>query len=185
MTEARVLGLVGWSGSGKTTLLVKLIPLLKEQGLTVSTLKHAHHEFQVDLPGKDSYEHRKAGAGEVIVSSTRRWVQMREVGEGAEARLAELLRRLAPCDLILVEGFKTEAHPKMEVFRHAVGKEPLHPHDPRIVAIASDTAFPQAGIPVVDLNDVAAVGDMVYSRAQPLTAVLAALESPSDDGAAH
>ena len=184
MSQARVLGMVGWSGSGKTTLLVKLIPLLIDRGLKVSTLKHAHHEFDVDVPGKDSYEHRKAGASEVVVSSSRRWVQMHEVGDGAEATLAELLRRLAPCDLILVEGFKTEAHTKMEVYRKALGRDPLHPHDPRILALASDQAFPQAGIPTADLNDVAAIGDMVYAHAQPLAAALAALESPGNDGSA-
>jgi molybdopterin-guanine dinucleotide biosynthesis protein MobB len=121
MNGAKVLGIVGWSGSGKTTLLTKLIPLLVNRGLRVSTLKHAHHAFDVDQPGKDSYEHRKAGASEVIVSSARRWVQMHEVGEGAEATLAELLSRLSPCNLILIEGFKSERHPKMEVFRPSVG----------------------------------------------------------------
>jgi molybdopterin-guanine dinucleotide biosynthesis protein B len=184
MNQARVLGLVGWSGSGKTTLLVKLIPLLIGRGLKVSTLKHAHHEFDIDVPGKDSYEHRKAGAGEVIVSSARRWAHVHEVGDGAEATLAELLRRLAPCDLILVEGFKTEDHPKMEIHRAALGKALLYPDDPHIVAMAADTAFPGAGLPVADLNDVEGVADMVYSHAQPLEAVLAALESPGDDGPA-
>ena len=184
MSGARVLGLVGWSGSGKTTLLVKLIPLLTARGLKVSTLKHAHHAFDVDIPGKDSYEHRKAGASEVIVSSPRRWVQIHEVGDGEEARLADLLRRLSPCDLILVEGFKTERHPKMEVFRAKVGKSPLHPRDHRILAVASDQAFPDAGVPVVKLNDIAAIGDMVYTQAQPLDAVLAALEKTPTDGPA-
>ena len=120
--ETRVLGIAGWSGSGKTTLITKLIPLLAQRDIRVATLKHAHHAFDVDQPGKDSYEHRKAGAVEVIVSSAKRWVQMHEVGNGVEATLPELLRRLSPCDLVLVEGFKTERHPKMEVFRAAVGK---------------------------------------------------------------
>ena len=175
MSEPRVLGIAGWSGSGKTTLIVKLIPLLSSRGLRVATLKHAHHSFDVDVPGKDSYEHRKAGACEVLVSSARRWVQMHEVGEGAEATLPELLSRLSPCDLVLVEGFKSERHPKMEVFRAEVGKSPLHPQDPRIVAIASDQSFPAAGVPVVDLNDIPAVGDLVCASAQPLATVLAAL----------
>ena len=153
-----------------------MIPLLAQRGIRVATLKHAHHAFDVDQPGKDSYEHRKAGACEVIVSSARRWVQMHEVGNGVEATLPELLRRLSPCDLVLVEGFKTERHPKIEVFRAAVGKAPLHPEDRRIVAIASDQKFPQAGIPVVDINDIAAVGEMVLARAEPLEKVLAALE---------
>ena len=175
---ARVLGIAGWSGSGKTTLITKLIPFLARRGIRVATLKHAHHAFDVDQPGKDSYEHRKAGACEVIVSSARRWVQMHEVGDGVEATLPQLLRRLSPCDLVLVEGFKTERHPKLEVFRAAVGKTPLHPEDRRIVAIASDQQFPEAGIPVVDINDIAAVGDVVLERAEPLEKVLAALESP-------
>ena len=176
MSTARVLGLAGWSGSGKTTLLVRLIPLLSARGLRVATLKHAHHAFDVDVPGKDSYEHRKAGACEVIVSSARRWVQMHEVGDGAEATLPELLRRVSPCDLILVEGFKSERHPKLEVFRQAVGKPPLHPQDPRIIAVASDQAFPEAGVPVIDLDDIAAVADIIQARAAPLIAVLAALD---------
>jgi molybdopterin-guanine dinucleotide biosynthesis protein B len=175
MNYARVLGIAGWSGSGKTTLMTKLIPLLVGRGVRVATLKHAHHAFDVDQPGKDSYEHRKAGACEVIVSSARRWVQMHEVGDGPEATLAELLARLSPCDLVLVEGFKTGQHPKMEVFRHAVGKTPLHPEDPRIIAIASDQDFPGAGIPRVDINDIEAIAAMVLTRAEPLEKVIAAL----------
>jgi molybdopterin-guanine dinucleotide biosynthesis adapter protein len=177
---ARVLGIAGWSGSGKTTLITKLIPLLAQRGVRVATLKHAHHAFDVDQPGKDSYEHRKAGACEVIVSSARRWVQMHEVGNGVEATLPQLLRRLSPCDLVLVEGFKTERHPKMEVFRTAVGKPPLHPEDRRIVAIASDQQFPGAGVPVVDINDIAALGDMVLAQAEPLEKVLVVLEGSRD-----
>ena len=175
-TPARVLGIVGWSGSGKTTLITKLIPLLGKRGIRVATLKHAHHGFDVDQPGKDSYEHRKAGAVEVIVSSARRWVQMHEVGDSTEATLAELLRRLSPCNLVLVEGFKSEGHPKLEVFRAVVGKSSLHPEDKRIVAIASDQAFPSAGIPVVDINDINEVADAVVARAEPLDSVLAALD---------
>jgi molybdopterin-guanine dinucleotide biosynthesis adapter protein len=177
MTSPRVLGIVGWSGSGKTTLITKLIPVLIARGIRVATLKHAHHRFDVDQPGKDSYEHRKAGACEVIVSSARRWVQMHEVGDGAEATLSELLAKVSPCDLILVEGFKTEPHPKLEVFRDATGNPPLHPTDPRIVAIASDRPFPDAEIPVVDLNDIAVVADLVLARAEPLAAVLGVLKS--------
>ena len=176
MNGARVLGIVGWSGSGKTTLITRLIPVLIARGIRVATLKHAHHKFDVDQPGKDSYEHRKAGACEVIVSSARRWVQMHEIGNGAEATLPELLARVSPCDLILVEGFKSERHPKLEVFREATGNPPLHPIDLRIVAIASDRTFPDAGIPLVDLNDIAAVADLVLERAEPLALVLAALK---------
>lgn len=175
MSTARVLGIAGWSGSGKTTLITRLIPLLSGRGVRIATLKHAHHAFDVDQPGKDSYEHRKAGAAEVIVSSARRWVQMHEIGDGMEAGLDELLRRLSPCDLVLVEGFKTERHAKLEVFRSATGKTPLHPQDPYIVAIASDQQFPGVGIPVVDLNDIEAVAQVVLERAEPLEKVLAAL----------
>ena len=178
MSGTRVLGIVGWSGSGKTTLITRLIPVLIARGIRVATLKHAHHKFDVDQPGKDSYEHRKAGACEVIVSSARRWVQMHEVGNGAEATLPELLAKVSPCDLILVEGFKTERHPKLEVFREATANPPLHPIDLRIVALASDRPFPGAGISVVDLNDIPAVADLVLERAEPLTAVLDALKRP-------
>ncbi|ACA17680.1 molybdopterin-guanine dinucleotide biosynthesis protein B [Methylobacterium sp. 4-46] len=168
----RVIGLAGWSGAGKTTLLRRLIPALTGRGLRVATLKHAHHAFDVDRPGKDSYLHREAGAGEVIVSSARRWVQIHEVGPGREASLAELLGRLSPCDLALVEGFKREAHPKLEVFRAANGRPPLHPEDPRIVAVASDVPFPGAGVPVLPLDAVEAIADAVLARAEPLPTVL-------------
>jgi molybdopterin-guanine dinucleotide biosynthesis protein B len=182
VNHARVLGLVGWSGSGKTTLITKLIPLLSGRGLKVATLKHAHHAFDVDQPGKDSYEHRRAGACEVLVSSARRWVQMHEVGDGEEATLPELLARVSPCDLILVEGFKTAHHAKLEVFRQANGKSPLHPHDARIIAVASDQPFPDAPIPVVDLNDIRAIADVVERSAAPLQATLAALAEPAGTG---
>lgn len=172
----RVIGLAGWSGAGKTTLLVRLIPCLVGRGVRVATLKHAHHAFDIDRPGKDSHVHRQAGASEVIVSSANRWAQIREVGDGAEARLSELLRRLTPEGLALVEGFKRDVHPKLEVFRSANGRPPLHPDDARIVGIASDAPFPQAGVPVVDLDDVEAIADLVLARAEPVAAVLARLE---------
>jgi molybdopterin-guanine dinucleotide biosynthesis protein B len=174
---ARVIGIAGWSGAGKTTLLTRLIPALVQRGLRIATIKHAHHAFDVDQPGKDSYEHRKAGASEVIVSSARRWVVMHELGDAAEPSLAYLLRKISSCDLILVEGFKREPLPKIEVFRSAVGKPALHGEDARIVAIASDEALPSARIPVVDLNDVVAVSDLVCEHAEPLLRVLAALEA--------
>jgi molybdopterin-guanine dinucleotide biosynthesis protein B len=177
MSDTRVLGLVGWSGCGKTLLLTRLIPELVKRGLKVATLKHAHHSFDTDVPGKDSYEHRKAGASEVIVSSPRRWAQVHEIGDDTEATLAQLLRRVSPCDLVLVEGYKTQRHPKMEVFREALNRRPLHPHDARVVAIASDRGFPEAGIPVVELNDIRAVADLVLERAEPLDAVLEVLEA--------
>ncbi len=173
---SRVIGFAGWSGSGKTTLLVKVIPLLIRRGLKVATIKHAHHAFDVDHPGKDSYEHRKAGASEVLVSSAKRWVQMHELGAGeSEATLAQLLLHASPCDLIVVEGFKTQKHPKLEVFRQAVGKPALHPTDPRIVAVASDKLFPDAGVPVVDINNVEAVADIICDRAEPLQSIVSTL----------
>jgi molybdopterin-guanine dinucleotide biosynthesis protein B len=180
MNGARVLGVAGWSGSGKTHLLARLIPLLVARGLKIATLKHAHHGFDVDQPGKDSHAHRAAGASEVLVSSALRWAQMHELGTEPEATLAQLLRRVSPCDLVLVEGFKTQRHPKLEVFRQALGMEPLHERDDRIVAVAADCTFQRARVPVVNLNDSAAVADIVCTHAEPLEAVLRALEAPAD-----
>jgi molybdopterin-guanine dinucleotide biosynthesis protein B len=172
----RLLGIVGWSGAGKTTLLVKLIPALVERGLRIATVKHAHHEFEIDRPGKDSFVHRQAGAGEVIVSSARRFALIHELAKDeAEPSLAALLTRLSPCDLVLVEGFKTLPHPKLEVFRAANGREPLHPNDTQILAVASDRPFPQAGIPVIPLDDVEAIRDMVIAKASPIGEVIARL----------
>lgn len=176
MSGLRVIGLAGWSGAGKTTLLARLIPVLVARAIRVATLKHAHHAFDIDQPGKDSHVHRQSGASEVIVSSARRWAQIREVGKGAEARLPDLLRQLTPEGLVLIEGFKREAHPKLEVYRAANGRPPLHPDDPHIVGIASDVAFPQAGRPVVGLDDIEAIADLVLDRAEPLDTVLASLE---------
>jgi molybdopterin-guanine dinucleotide biosynthesis protein B len=175
--RARLLGIAGWSGSGKTTLIVKLIPVLVARGLRIATLKHAHHDFDVDLPGKDSYEHRKSGASEVLISSSRRSVQMQELGADPEPTLASLLARLGPCDLVLVEGFKTERHPKLEVIRSATGKAPLYPDDPHVVAVASDRALPGARIAVADLNDIEAIAHLVTEYAEPLESVLRRLGS--------
>lgn len=179
MPDPRVLGLAGWSGSGKTTLLIKLIPLLVSRGTSVATLKHAHHEFDVDTPGKDSFEHRKAGASEVIVCSSRRWVQMHELGEAPEPTLAQLLRRVSPCDLILVEGFKRERHAKLEIHRPSLGKPPLHPDLAHVVAVASDAPLSPPHPPRVDLNDIEAVAACVLAHAVPLADTLALLETPA------
>jgi molybdopterin-guanine dinucleotide biosynthesis adapter protein len=182
MHNPRVLGLAGWSGSGKTTLLVRLIPLLVQRGHRVATIKHAHHEFDVDLPGKDSFEHRKAGASEVLIASSRRWVQMHELRNEAEPSLPILLRRVSPCDLILVEGFKHERHPKLEIHRPALGKPALFIDDPAVVAVATDVVLPATHPPQVDLNDMAAVADCVLAHALPLPYVLALLqEDPPAD----
>ena len=157
----RLIGLSGWSGSGKTTLLTALIPALVARGRTVSTVKHAHHAFDVDKPGKDSYVHREAGAHEVLISSERRWALMREHRGAPEPTLQELLPHLGPVDLVLVEGFKREAHPKIEIHRAAVGKPLLYPNDPQILALASDPVAEDAPIPRVSLNDVEAIADLV------------------------
>src|SRR5690349_3277714 len=152
----RVFGLAGWSGSGKTTLMTALIPEFVSRGLTVSTIKHAHHSFDIDQPGKDSWRHRAAGASEVMVASARRWALMRELREEAEPSLDELVARLRPVDLLLVEGFKRHPHPKIEVHRPALGKPPLYPDDPHIVAIAADEPL-AARLPLLPLGDPAAV----------------------------
>ncbi|WP_421881260.1 molybdopterin-guanine dinucleotide biosynthesis protein B [Pacificispira sp.] len=163
----RILGIAGYSGSGKTTLVTKLIPALIERGLTVSTIKHAHHAFDVDTPGKDSYEHRKAGATEVLVSSAQRWALMHEHRGAAEPGLDELLDRLAPVDLVLVEGWKFGDHPKLEVFRQSVGKPMLAPDDKQVVAIATDLQeLPDLAIPRLDIDDVDAIADFVVEYAK-------------------
>jgi molybdopterin-guanine dinucleotide biosynthesis protein B len=177
MQDPRVIGITGWSGSGKTSLIIRLMPLLVQRGLRVATLKHAHHDFDVDIPGKDSYEHRKAGASEVIICSERRWVQMHELGAAREPTLAQLLPRVTTCDLILVEGYKRERHPKIEVFRPSIGKPALYLEDPHIVAIATDTSLQHVHRPVVDLNDTQAVAAQLLQCALALPEVLRILES--------
>jgi molybdopterin-guanine dinucleotide biosynthesis protein B len=164
----RIIGFAGWSGAGKTTLIRQVIARLVGQGLRVSTVKHAHHDFDIDQPGKDSWEHREAGAGEVLVVSDRRWALMHELRGAPEPDLADLLAKLAPADIVLVEGFKRAPIPKIEVFRAANGKPPLHPEDHTIIAIASDTPFPEAGRPVLPLDDSAAVADFARAHARAL-----------------
>jgi molybdopterin-guanine dinucleotide biosynthesis protein B len=163
----RLIGLAGWSGSGKTTLLAKLLPVLIARGRVVSTLKHAHHAFDVDQPGKDSHTHRLAGAHEVLVSSAKRWALMHELRGATEPTLAELVRHLTPVDLVIVEGFKTQSHPKLEVHRGAVGKPLLYPGDRNIVALASDTRPPNLKLPFAALGDVEAVAELVDELARP------------------
>jgi molybdopterin-guanine dinucleotide biosynthesis adapter protein len=157
----RVLGIAGWSGSGKTTLLAELIPLLVASGLRVSTIKHAHHEFDVDQPGKDSYRHRHAGASEVLISSAKRFALMHEHRGEAEPTLEELLAKLAPVDLVLVEGFKASPHPKIEVWRKSVGKPMLQSKDPHVIAVASDAQVPQLPVPCLDANNPQQVADFI------------------------
>lgn len=164
----RIIGLAGWSGSGKTTLLTKVIPRLTARGLTVSTVKHAHHGFDIDKAGKDSHSHRVAGAAEVLVGSATRWALVHELRGTAEPTLGELLRKLAPVDLVIVEGYKREHHPKLEVYRAAVGKRLLQSDDPLIVAVASDQPMPQATVPVVGLDDVDGIVEILLRHAAPL-----------------
>ncbi len=149
----KIFGIAGYSGSGKTTLLELLIPRLTARGLKVSVIKHAHHGFDIDRPGKDSYRHREAGATEVLLTCDSRWALMHEVRAEAEPTLQQLVSRLSPCDLVLVEGFKQEPVPKVEVFRQANGKPPLYPDRPDIVAVASDGS-PTTDLPVLPLGDV-------------------------------
>lgn len=147
----KIFGFAGYSGSGKTTLIERLIPLFTSRGVTVSLIKHAHHTFDVDRPGKDSYRHRDAGCTEVLVTSAKRWALVHELRDAPEPTLAEQVRRISPCDLLLVEGYKREPIPKLEVYRSSVGEPLIHPHDENVVAIASD-ALLETHLPKFDLD---------------------------------
>mgnify|MGYP000038062765 CR=1 FL=1 len=160
-----VLGIAGWSGSGKTTLITRLIPVLVGRGLRVSTVKHAHHRFDIDTPGKDTWRHREAGATEVLVASDRRVALMRELRDETEPGLDALLQRLAPVDLVLVEGYKSGNHPKIEVHRAATGKPPLYPDDPTVLAVVSDAVTSAtAGRPVFALDAIEAIADFAAAQ---------------------
>jgi molybdopterin-guanine dinucleotide biosynthesis protein B len=159
----KVFGFAGWSGSGKTTLIEKLIPDFVSRGLKVSLIKHAHHNFDVDQPGKDSYRHRHAGANEVLVTSSRRWVLMHELRGERELSFEEQIRHFSPCDLLIVEGFKFAQIPKMEVWRASTGEAMLHPNDANIVAVASDAKV-ETKLPVLDLNDPKAIAGFVVNH---------------------
>lgn len=173
----RIIGLAGWSGSGKTTLLTKVLPRLIARGKRVSTLKHAHHAFDVDRPGKDSFEHRSAGATEVLVVSGNRWALMHELRGRPEPDLHQLLGKLSEVDLVLIEGFKRQKFPKLEIHRVENGKPLLHPEDDWIVAVASDSPLPQATVPVVDLNDIEKIADLLIVEAMPLSELDTRVES--------
>lgn len=162
----QVIGFAGWSGSGKTTLIEQLIRLLTAKGVTVSLVKHAHHDFEVDLPGKDSWRHRKAGCREVLISSSQRWVLMHELArDEEEMSLPALLEQVSPCDIVIVEGYKRAPIPKIEVHRAALDEPLLFPDDPHIVAVATDVAGLDAGgLPLLDLNAPAEVADFVHAR---------------------
>jgi len=168
----KVIGLAGWSGAGKTTLLTRVIPHLRRHGLSVSVIKHAHHKFDVDVPGKDSWRHREAGAEEVLVSSGNRWALMHELRGEREPHLPELLQKLSRVDLVIIEGYKTESHRKIEVYRSANGKPFLFPADPDIVGIAADVAV-ETALPTAHLDDIAAIAAMMRRYAIPIEDILA------------
>jgi molybdopterin-guanine dinucleotide biosynthesis protein B len=157
----RIFGLAGWSGSGKTTLMTALIPEFVARGITVSTIKHAHHNFDVDQPGKDSWRHRQAGASEVMVVSQRRWALMHELRGEPEPGLDALLPRITPVDLLLIEGFKRHSHPKIEVYRPSLGKPPLHPDDRFVVAVASDQELPGLTLPQLPLSSPTLIAEFI------------------------
>jgi molybdopterin-guanine dinucleotide biosynthesis protein B len=161
----KIFGLTGWSGSGKTTLIKRLVPELIGRGLRVSTMKHAHHGFDMDKPGKDSYVHREAGAIEVMVSSRHRWVLQHENREVPEPSMEELLRYMAPVDLVIIEGYKSYPHDKLEVYRPAIGKSMMAADNPSVVAIATDAPNDvTASVAVLDLNDIGAIADFIIGR---------------------
>lgn len=166
----KIIGIVGWSGSGKTTLIVSLLPAFRALDYRVSTVKHAHHDFDMDTPGKDTFAHRDAGATEVLVASTRRWALMHELKGACEPTLDELVANMAPVDFLLVEGFKAHAHPKIEVFRPELGKPMLQPDDPHIVAVASDAQLSGLSVPLLDMTDSVAVADYIVDHLARRTA---------------
>jgi molybdopterin-guanine dinucleotide biosynthesis protein B len=164
----RIFGFAGWSGSGKTTLIEQVIPLLTARGLRVSLIKHAHHGFDVDQPGKDSYRHRHAGCTEVLITSSTRWALMSELRGAPELTLDDALDRLSPCDIVLIEGFKAQPMRKLEIYRAALGKPLLYPADPNVVGIATDDARALADrtrLPVLALDDRDAIATFVAERA--------------------
>jgi molybdopterin-guanine dinucleotide biosynthesis protein B len=175
----KVIGLAGWSGAGKTTLLARVIPHLLKEGLRVSVIKHAHHSFDVDKPGKDSWVHRQSGATEVLVSSAARWALMHELRGAAEPQLPQLLQKMSRVDLVVVEGFKSEPHRKIEVHRLANGKPFLFPDDPAIAGIATDGAV-ETALPVAHLDDIPAVAAMMQRSAMSVEDVLARSASEPD-----
>lgn len=162
LTTQPVFGFAGYSGSGKTTLIEQLVPRLVADGYRVSLIKHAHHDFEIDYPGKDTYRHRQAGCQEVVISSDKRWALIAELRGSPQLSLAEILARLSPCDLVLVEGFKFDPIPKLEIHRPALGKPLIYPNDPYIVALATDQPL-ESPLPVYDLRDTAALAALVLA----------------------
>jgi molybdopterin-guanine dinucleotide biosynthesis protein MobB len=162
----KVFGVTGWKDSGKTTLVERLVAEITGRGVSVSTIKHAHHAFDVDQPGRDSHRHRQAGAAQVLISSGMRWALMSELRGAPEARLDDLIARLDPVDLVLVEGFKRERHPKIEARRAATAQDLIAAGDSSIVAVASDTSLEGLSVPVFDLDDVTGIADFVLLQAE-------------------
>ncbi len=160
----KVYGVVGWKNSGKTTLMEKLVAEMRRRGLTVSTVKHAHHVFDVDQPGKDSHRHREAGAGEVLLASRRRWALMHELRDEEEPTLEALLAKLAPADIVLVEGYKRDAHPKIEAFRAETGRDLIARDDPTVRAVATNDPIEGLALPLLPLDDAAAVADFILAE---------------------
>jgi molybdopterin-guanine dinucleotide biosynthesis protein MobB len=160
----RVYGVTGWKNAGKTGLMERLVAEITGRGFTVSTVKHAHHSTDVDQPGRDSYRHREAGAREVLLASPHRWALMHELRGADEPPLEELLARLSPVDLVLVEGFKREGHPKIEAHRAETGKPLLASENATIRAVAADSPQPGCALPVFDLDDTAAIADFILSE---------------------
>jgi molybdopterin-guanine dinucleotide biosynthesis protein B len=189
MHAPRIISFAGWSGSGKTTLITGLIPVLTARGISVSTIKHAHHDFDIDKPGKDSYEHRKAGATEVLVSSANRWALLHEHRDAPEPDLHELLTKLAPVDIVLVEGFKRSSLIKIEVHRPSVGKPLIYPDDPAVVAVASDVPILLPwSLRGLALDDLEAIADFVLARSvsgrsEPPLRLAKAIPAPGHAGA--
>ena len=176
MRSPLIIGFAGWSGAGKTTLITRLIPVLTARGISVSTIKHAHHDFDIDTPGKDFYEHRRAGATEVLVTSANRWALMRELRGEPEPDLRELLTKLTTVDVVLVEGFKRTTPIKIEVHRPSLGKPLIYPDDPAVVAVASDVPVPlPSSIPGLMLENVEAVADFVLMQAVPEASLIPAM----------
>ena len=164
----KIFGLVGRSGSGKTSLMVRLLPEIKRRGLSVSTIKHAHHGFDLDHPGKDSFRHREAGAKEVMLVADARWALMHEIGDAREPPLEELVRRMARVDFILIEGFHTHGHPAIEVYRPHEGHALIWRPRSTIVAVASDAELPEVTVPVLDLNDAEAIATFALANAETI-----------------
>ncbi len=165
----RVIGVVGWKNNGKTTLVVRLVEHLSRAGYRISTIKHAHHSIDLDRPGKDTWRHREAGASEVLLATSRRYILMHELRNEAEPPLADLIARLTPVDLVIVEGFKGTHLPKIEVHRAERGTALIARSDPDVVAVASDVAFTDLNVPVIPLDDVAAVAAAVLAHARALS----------------